>query len=459
MASRRGELDPKGGQVGETATQSARPFYFMVPFWGERYRNYFLDFCLASMLAPNNLGLLRAADGHRFLIATTRADWQAIERSPLMEKLRAHATPTLVEIDNPKEEAAPGGVAAITKQNAGQRKLIEIAFRDRVYGSLLLPDIIVSDGMVAALLCSVKAGHRLVLCGALRQTQETVLAELDTLGYLPADARPALTGKPVTIPPRIVADLAVRHLHWEVTVFDAGDTKAPYLAPFLFWRMPGHRGIILHTSHGVNVFMDYSAIDNHDLDCLDTATLEDVYVGRNFARCGGIYVVQDSDEFGVLSLTPAAVGQRHVPLQRAGHGWFQKTTWCCDFRKAMAWHVGRARDAVRRQLFCTCIRIHVGDLDKVWKQEERRIEVLVDRAVGDYRNDGGRPSDFPSFPNLNPRYLPLDLILWYRANVRPYSIFIGKALAGDRREWARIGRRIGKIMIGCRNGAARLLRQ
>ena len=35
-----------------------RPFYFMVVLWGERFRNYFLDYCLASALSPGNIPAL-----------------------------------------------------------------------------------------------------------------------------------------------------------------------------------------------------------------------------------------------------------------------------------------------------------------------------------------------------------------------------------------------------------------
>lgn len=440
-------------QGGEAATQTVRPFYFMVPFWGERYRNYFLDYCLASMLAPNNLGLLRAKDGHRFLIATTRADWQRIEHSPLMEKLRAHATPTLVEIDSPGTETDSGYTAAIWHQNVCQKKLVEIAFRDQAYGCLVFPDIIVSDGMVASFLRSVQAGHRVVLCAALRQTQESVLAELDSLGYLSADARPALTGQPVTIPPRAVADLAVRHLHWEVAAFEEGGANQPYIAPFRFWLIAGGQGIVLHCVLANPMFFDYGAIDTHDTGCLDHDTLENVYVARNFARCGGIHVVQDSDEFGILSLTPAAVGQRHLPAKRPDWAWFKKIDQRCSLRQSMAVYARRKRDTVRRDLFLSPIRWHGGDLDETWQREEQKIETLIDSAVGDYAQcaSGSVGRDFPTFPSRDSKYLPIDIaICVFHEGLLLRLGFSARALAGDRREWARIRRRIGKIAAGCR---------
>ena len=81
--------------------RTGRPFCFMTQFWGERYRDYYVDYCLPSLLAPNNLPLLRAKDGHCFLIATPREDWDAIEHLPIIEKLRQFVTPTLVETPAP----------------------------------------------------------------------------------------------------------------------------------------------------------------------------------------------------------------------------------------------------------------------------------------------------------------------------------------------------------------------
>jgi hypothetical protein len=450
------------GQGRADGAQNLRPFYFMVPFWGERYRNYFLDYCLASLLAPNNLGLLRAAEGHKFLIATTREDWQAIERLPIMETLRAHATPVFVEIPD-RDASSYGYNDHLRYQNVCQKLLIEIAFRDRVYGSLLLPDIIVSDGMVASMLRAAEAGKHLVLCGVLRQTQEPVLAELTASGYLPADERPALTGRAVTVPPRVVADLSVRHNHWEVAVFDGDRDGMPAFPPFLFWYVHGENGLILHTSHAVNVLMDYGAIETHDLECLDQSLLEHIYVGRNFSRCDGIHIVEDSDEFGILSLTPVAVGQRHLPYRGQGTGWFREFSWRCNLRGAMARYVGANRDVVRRKLFCTPIRIHARDLSQAWENTERRVEARFNSAVGDYVEcaDGPDIQIFPRFPSPHLKYFLLDLAGFFLARQELYRklSIIGGALHGDRHEWDRIMRSLARLAFSLRTALARVIRR
>src|SRR5438067_10560035 len=103
-----------GERNSMNSQKNMRPFDFMVPFWGQRYREYFVDLCLPSLLAPNNMPLLRAEDGHRFLIATTAADWQAIEDLPIMATLRKFVTPTFLEI--PEKSTAPGGLEAVLYQ-------------------------------------------------------------------------------------------------------------------------------------------------------------------------------------------------------------------------------------------------------------------------------------------------------------------------------------------------------
>ena len=82
---------------------TARPFCFMSQFWGQRYRDYFVDYCLPSLLAPDNLPRLRAEDGHCFLIATPSEDWEKIVNLPIMKKLRVFATPTLIETPAPTD--------------------------------------------------------------------------------------------------------------------------------------------------------------------------------------------------------------------------------------------------------------------------------------------------------------------------------------------------------------------
>src|SRR5437867_9179035 len=50
------------------------PYYLMLSFWGEKYRNYFYSLCLPSLLSPNNLPLLQHVRGSKLVISTTTED-------------------------------------------------------------------------------------------------------------------------------------------------------------------------------------------------------------------------------------------------------------------------------------------------------------------------------------------------------------------------------------------------
>src|SRR4051812_35560739 len=82
---------------------STRPFCFLSQFWGRTYRDYFVDYALPSLLAPSNLPLLEAKQGHFFLISTPREDWEVIAQLPVMQRLRQFVTPVLIETPPPAQ--------------------------------------------------------------------------------------------------------------------------------------------------------------------------------------------------------------------------------------------------------------------------------------------------------------------------------------------------------------------
>jgi hypothetical protein len=432
------------GKQEQPNSVNLRPFFFMVSFWGKRYRERFVDRCLPSLLSPNNFPLLRAEDGHQLLIATTQDDWKAIENLPIINVARKYVTPVLVEIEPAStSESVPGSGAAIYKQDDAQKRLVETAYAARAYATLLWPDLIWADGLVTCLQRWAAAGHCLVLFASLRQTEESTLEELYALGYLPKDAKLSQTGQPLTLPPRVIADLSVRHLHPEVLVYEANHPEQPPWAGFQFWRISGDRGILLHSHYCVPLMMDYAVLDNHDTDCLNDDIFEEVYILRNFYGRGSTYIVQDSDEFSVLSPTPRDVAIFTPPAKPRPVSWFWQLT---RIREAMASHVRSRRNGLKRDFFRAPLRWHGRDIDDVWLREERRAEAILERAVGDYysgANKHGRDF-FPARFTWNPLHLAADwrfaeatkpVFIW----LRTYWAVLWKALTGNAESWERIG--------------------
>ena len=432
--------------------QAMQPFDFIVSLWGERYRNYFVDRCLPTLLAEGNFPVLRASEGHRLLIATTQADWQAMTDLPVMQRVREFVTPQFFEVAIPEAgDAAPGGEEVIRHHAKCQKQLCEVAFRDRAYGSVVFPDTLYSTGAVAALLRYARAGHRLVLCAALRQIEESVLAELDSTGILPLGSKPSLTGQALSIPPRQMADLAVRHLHPEVAIYDWDYIGSPSLSAHRFWRVPGRRGLILRTFYGLPVLMDYRAIETHNTECLDRDIFENVYVRSNFAECGGLHVVQDSDDFMLISLTPEAVGEHHAPTLLPRSPWLHDLDRESSLRASMHYFVGRTDDGLKGALFNCPMYWHSDDLDETWTKRNRQISQLLRRVNGDYGSGcQAAQISYPRWLSIRPRRLLGDLY-YYGVVPSTHVVLRGVAMIADAvtgrngawsRLWSAIRRRV-----------------
>ena len=421
---------------------TARPFCFMSQFWGQRYRDYFVDYSLPSLLAPDNLPRLRAEDGHCFLIATPREDWEQIVSLPIIDRLRPFATPILIETPAPAESSY---VAILQHQTYSLKRLFEAAYARNGYGCAVWPDTMTSNGFVAAMQRWVEAGYHIVMQPTVRLAEEGVLADLKRLKLLPEDRRMSISGEAIAIPPRVVADLSVRHLHPDLEVMEEGHPRQPLYPPYRFWRVPDRNGLILHVFFGTPVLMDFAAVPPDHAACLEHRDWESVYIGRNFSSCGGLYVVADSDEAGILSITPAAVNQSLRITPRFGASWMPNYALLCNLRGVIGRYSRSERDIVRRDMFRVSVRWHADPLDEVWQQEETRIAALIERAAGDYYANG---SAIP--PRFSPdlRYLPFDLVNVLQNIMRVLSggmrLIIG-TLFGNREDAARIRQMVGVI--------------
>src|SRR5436190_10561078 len=75
-----------------------RPFYFIIVLWGERFRNYFLDLSLPTLLSPRNLPSLATRQRSKFLFCTRPDDWAALQAAPIFKLLERYVEPVYIEI-------------------------------------------------------------------------------------------------------------------------------------------------------------------------------------------------------------------------------------------------------------------------------------------------------------------------------------------------------------------------
>src|SRR4051794_30111550 len=112
-----------------------RPFYFIVVLWGTRFRNYFLDLCLPSLLSPNNIPALATEERSKFLICTRPEDWAGLKAAPIFRLLTKYLDSVYVEIP-PCPPDTPGAV----HMGAGHRPASELAYAAKAYPLIPMPD-------------------------------------------------------------------------------------------------------------------------------------------------------------------------------------------------------------------------------------------------------------------------------------------------------------------------------
>jgi len=248
-------------------------------------------------------------------------------------------------------------------------------------------------------------------------------------------------------------------LHPDLAGFEYGSPIPghPFVSPHRFWRMQEERGILLHTFFGLPLLMDLAMVHDNHAECLDRDLLENIYFSENFGHSEHIRIIQDSDEFCVISLTPAATNVLSLPVLTSHPlGLKQEYDQLRNIRESMWYYVGRTHDIVRRALFGLPIRWHTLDLDDDWMKEERRIDQLINCVVGDYYeisrppNKNCLPSKYdPSFRVLlTDAPLKLRVLVFKMSLIEPLSAWINNIAKNIVFVIKIISRRVGLALIG-----------
>ncbi len=183
-----------------------RPFYFIVVMWGERFRTYFVDLCLPTLLAPGNFPALRARERSRLLVCTRPEDWAALQDTPVFGLLQQYVEPVYIEIP-----ACPAGVSGCVHMGIGHRRGCEMAYAANAYPFVLTPDCIFSDGMMARLQELALQGIELVLVPVLRFEEEALFGQLEKAGISTQRRNGNVT--PIALANRDLVRMALASMH------------------------------------------------------------------------------------------------------------------------------------------------------------------------------------------------------------------------------------------------------
>jgi hypothetical protein len=173
----------------------------LVPVWGAAFVRQFLDYCLPTLLAPNNLPALARALPTRFVLLAQGSDLPAVREHPSWQRL-AQCCATQIELID--DLIADGNHhATVTLAYARALRATGEAMRDTVF-VFLVGDYLVADGSLNAVLERITAGASGVLAGSLQ-------IDADAARSLLRHRLPAETGS-LALSARLLTGWALAHL-------------------------------------------------------------------------------------------------------------------------------------------------------------------------------------------------------------------------------------------------------
>jgi tetratricopeptide (TPR) repeat protein len=346
-----------------------RPFYFIVVFWGERFRNYFLDLCLPTLLSPGNLPALATAQRSKFLIWTRPDDWAAMKASPIFRLLEQYVDPVFSELPPCPVDPSPirQAVLFVLHMGIGHRRGLEMAYEAKAYPFVMQPDCMFSDGMVGRLQELAIEGVELVLVPALRFAEEPFFDNLQKLGISPRDR--SGVAEPISLSSRQLVHIALASMHSETMTYE---WDAPYFTPTpygVWWRVPGEDGIVVHSLSWASPLLDFAAVPMHDTSTFDQGTIDADYVHKNLADIKKIHLVLDSDEMFIASWAPLSSKACDLTPQPALQ---RKLTGDLTRKERFRdWFYSGTLDQFKQETFFQAARWHAQPINENWRPVEK----------------------------------------------------------------------------------------
>jgi hypothetical protein len=280
--------DTPEANAPETKASNARAvkqITLLMPVWGYQFIGRFLEFCLPTLLAPNNIPAIARQLPCRFVLLSSVADEPIIRSHPAWQKLERHCACEIRSID----DLITHGNHTATITLAFERALRQSgdAIRDTCF-IFLMSDYLVADGSLKTALHKVETGAGAVLAGNFQ-----IIAE---------DAAPLLRQRidleshEIVLPPRDLVRWSLAHLH-PATVANIVNFGLSHNAHTnrLFWRVDENCLI------GRFYLMHPIAIHPETSDFVVASSWDYSFVPE-LCPTGNIATLTDSDDYLVVEL-------------------------------------------------------------------------------------------------------------------------------------------------------------
>jgi len=329
-------------------------FLFPMVVWGADYVSEFLEQSLPTQLAFGNLGDFEWLEGSKYLILTTGRDRKAIEASPIFQRLQRLMEVEFVDI---------GKIPRHNKYIGASLAQLEALKRSRDYDGIffLYPDFVCATGTIQNAARRIAEGWDAVVApipavlGGIFDDELTTRNEVIT---------PTTEGQIIAFPPRLLAEVAMKHFHPMISGYVIGGDKSNIGPAYIIWEVP-EEGLVFRCFHLHPIVIRVQRDNPYYLTEFNVS-LDEEYVPRLFRSCDRIYFPKDSDEFAMCSIrTPDSQPQpidAPISLLHIAH-------WAEEYASL-----------VHREFVGTAFRWHANPIEdeSVWEEVEAESLETVD---------------------------------------------------------------------------------
>lgn len=343
--------------------------YLSVVFWGEEYRRYFLDYCLASLMAEGNIPAIKDKPNAKLLIATTAEDWRLLQTEIIFQAARALIAIEHILHEVPERILISEKMAVMSRAH---KLLAQRMFEERAHGVFIYPDMIAATNFIGKLDELARRGFKAVLYMNVRFANEGILDELRTTGQ-------AQCGQPLSIAAPELVQLTIRHMHSEMARSEFVKQYRDYGTASFFWMVSPGADLLFHCGSWVPMLMDYSAIEQHDITTFDEWTVDGDYVAKNVSKIEDVYALRSSDELFMISFTPES--RLSYSLEPYSPYKLRWTRNALKVFMANQYLYGQGiLDPIKKELFRLPIRLRGGQAtEQRWHNAEARAARIIRR--------------------------------------------------------------------------------
>jgi hypothetical protein len=329
-------------------------------FWGEKFRRYFLDYCLSSLLAPGNIPILNRRDGSVFLICTTQEDWAAMQGHHAFTILSSYIKPVHLDLS-----AEQPNVSKMARMSQGHLELSSALYERRTYGMFVYPDTIFSSNVISHALKIMEGGKSVVLAYCPRFANNNILSLLD---QKKTSKKPGV----IDVTASELYGMSITHSHSEHLVTEWIKPYFDQNSPGeIFWTVERGDEQLVHSLQWAPLMLDYASLKRHEVTTLVEWTIDGDYIYRNFGGGHEIYAEYDGSQIALVSFTPESEVTR-LPFVKHPDSRLLTKFW--DVNK---WLYSPSIDELKRELFKKPVRITVKRRQWKWILTRVRTAPLI----------------------------------------------------------------------------------